>query len=310
MNNISIGNRDVLHKIYRCRALYVLFVPVALYYLLFVYLPMFGLLLAFKDFNFMEGVWGSSWVGFKYFQRFLSNEDFWKVFYNTLIINAYRLFFVFPMPVLFALLLNEVKQIHFKRVVQTISYMPHFISWVITSSLIYSFLSLDNGLVNTVIKTLGFEPVFFLGTPDYFRGLVVASDIWKEIGWNAIIYLAAIAGIDSQIYEASIIDGANRWQQLWHITLPGIRNVISVMFILWSGQIMSMGFEQILVLINGTVMGVGETIDYYVYRIGITQINNYSYATAIGLFKGIIGLVLILATNKLSKLIDEDGGIY
>lgn len=292
------------------RALYLLFVPVAVYYVLFVYIPIGGIVIAFKNYNFAQGMLASPWAGLTHFERFFRNGDFWKVFGNTLIINLLRIAFAFPAPIVFAVLLNEVRHVAFKRVVQTISYLPHFVSWVVISGLMFSFLSPGIGLVNNLIKAAGREPIFFLGDPRWFRPLLVASHIWRELGWSAIVYLAAIAGIDPELYEAGTIDGCNRRQLMFNVTIPSIRTVISVLFILTVGSIMNAGFEQVLVLINASVAEVGEIIDYYVYRVGLTQVNNYSYAAAVGLFKSAIATVLILLTNWLSKKIDEEGGLW
>lgn len=310
-NNNSISkNANIMKRIKKYKTIYILFIPVVIFYIIFDYLPISGMVMAFKDFNFVKGIWDSDWVGFKHFERFLTNGDFWKVVSNTFIINGIRLIFVFPIPIIFAILLNEVKSVKFKRTLQTISYMPHFLSWVIVAGLMYTFLSPSIGFINQILKELGCESVLFMGSEKWFRPIVVISHAWKETGWTAIVFIAALTGIDINLYEAAVIDGANRWHRIWSISIPCIAPIISIMFILWTGQIMRMGFEQIVVLINDPVMNVGETIDYYVYRTGITQVNNYSYATAVGFFQGIIGMILIVGSNKIAKSIDPDGGVW
>jgi putative aldouronate transport system permease protein len=288
---------------------YIMFAPVLLYYIIFHYIPMIGIIIAFKDYNFLDGIIGSSWVGLKNFQRFLHNADFLRVFYNTVILSLLRELFGFPAPIIFALLLNEIKFPKFKKLVQTISYLPHFISWVVISGILFSFFS-STGLINKLIIYFGNDAIPFLASEKYFRQFLVGTAIWKELGWSAIIYLAALAGVDQEMYEASVIDGANRKQQMWYITIPSIRNVVSIMFVLSFAQVLNAGFEQVLVLINPSVSSVAEIIDYYVYRTGLLQVNNYSYATAVGLFKSIISLCLVLVTNWGAKKIDEEGAIW
>lgn len=290
--------------------IYLIFLPVAAYYIIFCYAPMGGMVIAFKNYHFRKGIWGSDWVGLTHFLRFFRSGDFSRVFGNTISLSLLRVVFAFPAPIIFALLLNEVRAPRFKRTVQTISYLPHFVSWVVVSGLLYTIFS-SNGIFNQVQALLGIEAKgSILGEAKYFRGLFVGSAIWKELGWSAIIYIAALTNVDAQLYEAAVIDGANRWQLLWHVTLPGIRTVISTMFILSFANVLSVSFDQILVMINPSVMRVAETIDYYVYQSGLMQINNYSYATAVGFFKSVISLVLVLVTNYGAKLIDEESGLW
>lgn len=293
----------------RFMPLYLLFLPVLVYYLVFAYTPMVGIVIAFKNYNFMDGIWSSPWVGLDHFQRFWGNADFWRIFGNTIILALYRIVFGFPAPIIFALLLYELRFTKFTKVIQTISYLPHFISWVVVYALVYNFFSSD-GLINQMIKELGYTAIPFMGDPKYFRGMFTASAIWKEIGWSAIIYLAALTRVDTDLYEAASIDGANRWHRLWHITLPGIRSIVSIMFILGLGNILAVSFEQILVMMNPMVTDVAEVLDYYIYRMGMLDINNQSYATAIGLFRSCLGLVLVIVANFVAKKLDEDGGIW
>lgn len=288
---------------------YVMIIPVLLYYITFHYIPMIGIILGFKDYSFLHGILGSPWVGFENFQRFIHNGDFWKVFNNTVILSFLRQLFGFPAPIIFALLLNEVKVLRFKKVVQTVSYLPHFISWVVVSGILFSFFS-SNGIVNQLLGAMGAESMPFLTSEKYFRQFLVGSAIWKEAGWSAIIYLAALAGVDQEMYEASIIDGAGRLQQMWYITLPSIRTVVSIMFVLSFANVLNAGFEQVLVMINPSVTGVAEIIDYYIYRTGLLQVNNYSYATAVGFFKSLLCLALVLLTNWGSRKIDKEGAIW
>lgn len=293
----------------RFMPLYILLLPVLLYYVVFQYAPMVGIIIAFKNYNFMEGIFGSRWTGLENFSRFINSGDFWPVFKNTILLGTYRILFGFPAPIIFALLLNEVKFSRFKRIIQTISYLPHFISWVVVYGLLYNFFSLD-GFINHFLQLLGGQAVDYIGKSQYFRVLFVGSGIWKELGWGAIIYLAALSSVNMELYEAALIDGANRWRQIWHITLPGIRNVISIMFVLSLGSILSVSFDQVLVMINPTVTSVAEVIDYYVYRVGLQQFNNFSYATAVGLFRSLLALLLVLLTNWGAKKIDEEGAIW
>ncbi|MFC0216297.1 ABC transporter permease [Paenibacillus chartarius] len=301
--------RRLWDKTRRYAPLYLLFLPVLAYYLIFQYAPMTGVIIAFKKYNFLDGIFGSPWAGFSHFERFIMSGDFWIVFRNTLILAFYRTLFGFPAPILFALLLYEMRFARWRRFFQTVSYLPHFVSWVVVYALLYNFFS-ESGLINTLLKSSFGYTLPFLSSTDFFRTMFVGSAIWKEIGWNAIIFLAALTRVDPELYEAAAIDGANRWRRIWHISLPGIRSIISIMFILSIGSLMSVSFEQILVMINPQVASVAEVIDYYVYRVGLLDTGNYSYATAVGLFRSVIALLLVLIANALAKKIDEEGGIW
>lgn len=305
----AAARRRSWNRIKRYAPIYALFVPVLAYFAIFHYAPMVGVIIAFKDYNFREGIFGSDWAGLKHFRRFIENGDFWVIFRNTLVLAFYRILFGFPAPILFALLIHEMRFVRWKRIIQTVSYLPHFVSWVVVYALMYNFFS-ENGLVNAMIKGAAGHTLPFLSSTDYFRTMFVGSAIWKEIGWNAIIFLAALTRVDPDLHEASAMDGANRLQRLWHITLPGISSVIGIMFILSLGGILSVSFEQILVMINPQVSSVAEVIDYYVYRVGLLNTNNYSYATAVGLFRSVIALALVLIANRLAKKFDEEGGIW
>jgi putative aldouronate transport system permease protein len=305
----TIAKKRTWDKMKRYVPLYALFVPVLAYYAIFQYAPMTGVIIAFKQYNFMDGILGSPWAGLTHFKRFLENGDFWIVFRNTFLLAIYRLVFGFPAPILFALLLHEMRFARWRRVFQTISYLPHFVSWVVVYALMYNFFS-ESGLINMLLKSGIGHTLPFLSSTDYFRTMFVGSAIWKEIGWNAIIFLAALTRVDSDLYEAAEMDGATRWRRMWHVSLPGIRSIISIMFILGLGGILSVSFEQILVMINPQVSPIAEVIDYYVYRVGLLDTGNYSYATAVGLFRSAIALVLVLVANGIAKKIDEEGGIW
>jgi putative aldouronate transport system permease protein len=304
MSSQSIGNIWRRQKFY-----YFLMVPGLLYFFIFHYIPMFGVSIAFKDitpFDGIEGILGGEWVGLTHFKRFFESYYFWNVLGNTVLISLYKLFFGFPAPILLALLLNEVTSKWFKKSVQTISYLPHFISMVVVAGLLTNLLSTDNGILNAIMSALGKEPVSFLGDPAYFRTILVISDVWQSVGWGSILYLAAMAGIDPQLYEAAKMDGANRLRQMWHITLPGISFVISILLILNVGKFLEAGFEQIFLLYSPSVYQVADIIDTYVYRQGLLQMQ-YSFAAAIGVFKNIVGMVLILLANYIVKKMDQPG---
>ncbi|MDF2837199.1 MAG: sugar transporter permease [Paenibacillus sp.] len=298
--------RDIMK---RYGALYALFIPVIAYYAIFHYAPMAGVIIAFKNYNFLDGVFGSPWAGMAHFKRFVDNGDFWIVFSNTLVLAFYRILFGFPAPILFAVLLHEMRFVKWRRVFQTVSYLPHFVSWVVVYGLMYNFFS-ESGFVNSIMNAWTGETLPFLSSTEYFRSMFVGSAMWKEMGWSAIIFLAALTRVDPNLYEAASIDGANRWQRLWHITLPGIRSVISIMFILSLGGLLSVSFEQILVMINPQVSSIAEVLDYYIYRVGLLNTNNFSYATAVGLFRSVIAVALVLLANYLAKKMDEEGGIW
>jgi putative aldouronate transport system permease protein len=270
---------------------------------------MYGLTIAFKNvspFDGLRGILSAEWVGLRHFENFVNSYYFWNILRNTLLISLYRLLFGFPLPIILAILFNEVRNVIFKRTVQTISYLPHFISMVVLCGLVTTLLSTDGGFVNGLLVKLGFEPIMFLSDTRYFRSVIVASGIWKEVGWNSIIYLAAIAGIDPQLYEAATVDGANKFQQIRHITLPGITFIAVIMLILNIGHIMDAGFEQIFLLYSPAVYEVADIIDTYVYRKGLVEVQ-YSYAAAVGMFKSVIALILVLGSNYIAKKFGQEG---
>lgn len=286
--------------------IYLLAFPSIIYFLVFKYAPMWGILLAFQEYSPFKGFIGSKWVGFEHFETLFTHDMFWVLLRNTLGINLMNLIFFFPLPIVLALMLNEVKIEPVKRVIQSIVYLPHFLSMVIIVGFTYFFFSTDIGLINKGLMAMGFEPFSFLTNPDYFWGLLTIQSIWKEVGWGTIIFLAAIAGVDQQLYEASIVDGAGRFRRLWHITLPAIRGTIVILLIMRLGHMMDVGFEQVLLMQNPLVMQVGEVFDTYVYKQGILS-GQTSYSIAVGLFKSIVGLVLVVLANRLAKKLGEEG---
>jgi putative aldouronate transport system permease protein len=286
--------------LWRHRYLYLMLVPALAYYVVFHYVPLYGASIAFKDFNIGRGIAASPWAGTKHFEYLFGLDKFWDVFRNTILISTYRLMWGFPFPILVALLLNEIRREWFKRTVQTAIYLPHFISWVILGGILQNLLSADGGVVNELILAAGGQPISFLGDEGWFRATLVGSMIWKEFGWNTIIYLAAMAGINPQLYEAAMVDGANRWQQMRHVTLAGIRGAIVILLILRLGFMMEAGFEQIFVLYSPRVYRVADIIDTYVYRIGLLE-GQFSRAAAVGLFKSVINFALLLAADRVVR---------
>jgi putative aldouronate transport system permease protein len=280
--------------------LYLMALPGIVYFLIFHYGPMYNAQIAFKDFRILDGIAGSPWVGFRHFATIFQSTYFTNVLVNTLLISFYKLIFGVPAAVFMAILLNEVRLGWFKRLAQTVTYLPHFLSWVVVFGIMLTILSPSSGLLNKLIESFGGTPINFLGSTTYFRSVLVFSDIWKDIGWGAIIYLAALAGVSPSLYEAAAVDGATRFQRIWHISLPSILPVIVLVTLLSIGNIMSAGFGQVFVFYNPSVYVVGDIIDTWVYRQGI-QGFQFSVATAVGLFKGVVGLVLILATNWAAK---------
>ena len=294
--------------------LYTLLIPAAALILVFSYIPLYGIVIAFQDYqpgNSFLSLANVKWVGLKHFQNYIGSKFFTRTLVNTIRLSLMNLVFGFTMPILFALLLNEIAAPKFKKTVQTISYLPHFISWSVAGGLVYMLLSLNTGTINNLVEAMGGQPQNFIGSNRWFRTIVVVSGIWKSLGWSAIVYLAAITGVDEQLYEAAYMDGAGRLSRLWHVTLPGIRSTISVMLILQVGNLLSVNFDQIYILLNEMVYETGETLDYYIYRVGLYSTNNFSMATAVGLIKSLIGFALVLSTNVITKKItDGEGGIW
>ena len=300
------GPAGFLKFVARNRALYIMLIPGLAYLIIFKYIPLAGSVIAFQDFNIFKGVWHSPWAGFKWFEQFFTYPQLRRLLLNTIIISFYQILFAFPAPILLALLLNELRSMIFKRTVQTIVYLPHFFSWTIVFGFTYMLLSVQTGLLNGLIESLGFERINFLQKAEYFRTIIVGTGIWKETGWSAIIFLAALAGISPTLYEAAKIDGANRFRQLWHITLPGIMPAVVIMLLLKIGNILDLGAEQIYMFLNELTYKTGDVLDTYTYRIGILG-GQYSLTTAIGLFKSVVGFLLMVIANRLSKKITGEG---
>ncbi|WP_408637877.1 MULTISPECIES: ABC transporter permease [Paenibacillus] len=291
---------------WRNRDYYVLLIPGLLFLLLFKYTPLYGVLIAFQDFNIFEGIRGSEWVGLEQFHKLIQSEEFGRVFMNTLLISVYKIVLLFPFPIFIALVLNEVRLMFFKRTIQTIIYLPHFLSWVIISGLFVTILSTSGGLVNNIIQSFGGEPISFFVSNEYFRSLVVFTAGWKETGWNAIVFIAAIAGIDQEQYEAAAIDGAGRIRRMLHISLPGILPTVVLMFILRLGSVLDAGTEQILTMYNPVVYETADVIGTFVYRIGLGKMD-YSFSTAVGLFNSVVGFILIISGNYISRKLLKRG---
>lgn len=278
--------------------------PVILYFIVFHYVPMYGVIIAFKKFQPLKGILGSSWAGFRYFEQFFHSVYFWRLIKNTLLLSINALFWGFPVPIIFALLLNELRERFFKRFVQTVSYLPHFISLVVVAGMIVTFTSPLDGVINVILQALGFKPINFLNEPGWFRTIYVSSGIWQGFGWGSIIYLAAIAGINPQLYEAAEVDGATRWHKMRHITIPGIMPTIIILFILNLGQLMDVGIEKILLLYSPATYDTSDVIGTFVYRRGIVNAE-YSYAAAIGLFNNLINVTLLVTANYISRKVSE-----
>ena len=301
-------NNSLIHRTFKNYSIHkylmLIFLPVAVYYIIFHYIPMYGVIIAFKDYNFTDGIFGSPWVGLEYFKQMFSGETFLEVFFNTIIISAYKLIFGFPAPIILALLFNEIRNAKFKKFTQTVSYLPYFLSWVVLGGIVIQLLSPSIGPIGYVMKSLGLKPINFLADPKWFRSALVATSVWKSVGWGSIIYLAAITGIDQEQYEAAIMDGANRLERMLHITLPGLIPVITIMFILNVGNIISDDFDQIFNLYNPAVYETGDVISTYVYRVGLISMK-YSYGTAVGLFRNVIAMILVISTNTIVKRTNE-----
>ena len=304
----SIG-RMLINLLRKYGIVYLMFVPVIAYYVIFHYKPMVGVIIAFKNYTFRDGIFGSAWVGMKHFNRFLNNGEFWRVFRNTIVLATLRIAVCFPAPIILALMFNEVRSQKYKKVLQTISYLPHFVSFVIVYAVFYTFLSYD-GAINTLRANMGMEKILFLGSPSYYRGIFVTMALWKEVGWGAIIYLAALSRVSPELYEAAEIDGAGKLKQIYHVTLPAIRSIISIQFVRTMGGILQVSFDQTLVMNNIMVASVADVMSYYVYQIGLLSRNQFSYATAMGLFDSALSLMIVILTNWGAKKIDEEGGLW
>jgi putative aldouronate transport system permease protein len=290
----------------RDKALYLLLVPVAIYFLLFKYAPLFGEVMAFKNYRLADGIWNSPWVGLDQFRKLFTSRDFWQILRNTLLLNLYNLAFAFPVPIVLALMLNELRKEAYKRLLQNLLYLPHFMSWIVLGSIVIAMLSPSTGIVNSVLKLFGLEPVYFMASPFWWPIAFVGSSIWREAGFGTILYLAAMSSIDPHLYEAAAIDGAKKWRQIWHVTLPGIRSTVAILLVLQMGRMLDVGFEQIYALQNSTVASVSEVISTYVYKRGIVGLQ-YSYTTALGLFQSVVSLILVVTVNRLIRAMGERG---
>lgn len=301
--------RRLGRRLWKYRFMYLMLLPGLLFFAIYRYAPMYGVMIAFKDYSIADGIARSPWADpwFKHFRYFYDSPYFWTLLRNTFLISLYKLFWGMPPDILLALLLNEVRHLWFKKWVQTLSYMPHFLSWVIIYGILVAFFSESGGLVNNWIKDGGSDAIPFLTSTEWFRSMLVGSSVWQDIGWGAIIYLAAISAIDPTLYEAARSDGAGRLRMMWHVTLPGIRNVIIMLFILKLGNILDAGFDQIYIMYNIHVYSVADILDTWVFRVGLEQLN-FSLAAAVGLFKSAIGLILVLSANRLAKR--WEGGIW
>lgn len=301
-STLSERMRKTMKHVKRDKWLLLMVLPGLAIFILFRYVPMFGLIAAFEDYKPYLGFFRSPWVGFTHFATFLQSPNFLQLLRNTLLFGFYKMLFVFPLPIIVALMLNEVRINWYKRVVQTLIYIPHFISWVVVASLTVTFFASEDGVVNNLLGT----HTNFLANPSSFRAEIILQQIWKGTGWGTIIYLAALTGIDPQLYEAAEIDGAGRWKKMWHVTLPGIRGTVAILFILGMGSFLNTGFEQLLLMLNPLTRSVGDVYDTFVYDIGINN-GQLSYSTAVGLFKSVASLILIIVSNRIVKKLGEDG---
>lgn len=286
--------------------LYLLLVPVIVYYIVFKYVPMLGVQIAFRDYKLRAGMWGSPWVGMKHFIRFFTSPNCWPTIRNTLWLSVLSLVFCFPFPIFLALVFNELRSARMKKAMQTITYAPHFISTIVVVAMLMAMCSTSTGIVNTFLLKFGLasEPLYLMGSGKYFRMMYILSGIWQNAGWNAIIFISALAAIDQEIYEAALVDGASRWQQLIYITLPGIVPTIVIMLILECGKVLNIGFEKVYVMQTDLNLAVSEVISTYTYKIGLERLE-YDYATAIGLFNSVISFILLITVNSLSKKLTE-----
>jgi putative aldouronate transport system permease protein len=294
------------NEVRKYKVIYLISLPGILYFLVFKYIPLLGSVMAFQDYNIFKGFTGSPFVGFAHFQHMFQYSEFLRILKNTVLIGLYDVVFAFPLPIILALLLNELRIIVYKRILQTVIYMPHFLSWVIIGGILNGILSPTTGILNHLITSMGLDSIYFLGEESYIRGILVGAGIFKDSGWGTIVYLAALAGVNPELYEAARIDGANRWKQALSITIPAILPTITILFLLHIGNFLDFGFERVFVFLNPLNEVNGDILDTYVYRAGLIQ-QQYSYTTAIGLFKSLVGLLLIMLGNTLSKKTSGEG---
>lgn len=300
-------NKETLAAyLFKNKYLYMLLIPGVLYYIVFQYLPIYGITIALKDYNIWDGYWESEWIGFEHFRKLFTSEQFYRILRNSILLGTYKIVFSFPIPIILAILFNEMRVELFKRFVQTTVYLPHFFSWVIVGGLVIQILHPTTGALNELIRRLGGEPIHFLIRKDLFRGILILSHIWKGAGWGTIVYLAAISGIDPNLYEAAIVDGAGRFRMMWYITLPSISNTILVVFIINMGYVLRNSFEQVFVLYNPLVYDVADVFETYVYRTGLLEVQ-FDYATAVGVFQSLVGMMFLLAANFLANKFGDKG---
>ncbi len=305
--NLAVSKKPLWKRILGCWPLYVMLLPAVVYYIVICYVPIFGNVLAFKDYSFRKGIWGSPWVGMKYFNMFFTSYDCKRLILNTLHIGFIKCILEFPFAILLALLLNEMRALTYKKITQTITYLPHFLSSVIIITMLQRILAPNTGVLNQIIGALGGDSsTFYLMKANYFHRILFLMDIWRNIGWDSIIYLGAIAAVDMELYEAASIDGCNRLGQIWHVTLPGIRATIGLLFIMGVGGLLSSGFEQMWLLRTPGNMSVADTLDVWVVRIGL-QKGQFGYASAVGLIQGLVGLILVVTANRICKRFTEVG---
>lgn len=301
--------KNLFYYLKRNRFIYLLMLPGLIWYIIFCYLPMFGIIIAFEDYKpfwGIEGIFTAEWVGLEHFVKFFKSTYFVRLLKNTLLLSIYSLVWSFPLSIVLALFINELKAKRFKKTVQTISYLPHFLSAVIVCGMIRNLTSVDGGLVNAIVVALGGEAIPFLGQPEYFRTIYTLSEVWQSIGWESIVFIAAMTGIDKELYEAAMVDGAGVIRRMWNITLPGIMPVITIMLILRVGNILNLGYEKVLLLYSPQVYSTADIISTYVYREGVVN-QNYSFAAAVNLFTSVISLILVFGTNKITKKLGQEG---
>ncbi|NSW89478.1 MAG: sugar ABC transporter permease [Firmicutes bacterium] len=303
INKKRISTTFIIRQWQKNKYVYIMAVPVLLYYIIFHYWPMYGAIIAFKDFSPSKGILGSPWCGFDHFEMFFTSYYIVRLIRNTLLLSIYNIIFSFPAPIILALMLNEVRNKYYKSLVQTISYLPHFISLVVIIGMVLEFTSRE-GLINDIIAIFGIERIPFMIDTKWFRSVYIASDIWQSVGWNSIIYLAALSNINPNLYEAANIDGAGRWRQMLNVTLPGIAPTVIILLILRIGNLMSVGYEKIILMYNPTIYETADVISSFVYRKGILEMS-YSYSTAIGLFNSIINFLLLILANTVSRNVSE-----
>lgn len=296
--------QTLIHLLRRTKYLQLMLLPGIIYFIIFHYVPMYGVIIAFKDFNMRRGIMASEWVGFEHFVSFFQHPFFWRLLRNTLLLNIYNLLWYFPLPIVFALMLNEIRNVYFKKFVQTVSYLPHFISTVSLVGMLFLILSPQTGFINRIIVSMGMEPIYFMAETSWFRTIFISSGIWQNLGWDAIIYLAALTSVDAEQYEAARIDGASRLQQIWRITLPAISGTIVIMLILKMGGMMSSNTDKVLLMQSPITYEVSDVIGTYVYRRGLVEAE-YSLGSAIDLFNSAINITLLLCANRISKCFSD-----